>query len=166
MTMQLNTQKKIDRFAARIAVRLDSGDLPPGIGERLRQARQHALRQALRPAPEAVPAPVYAPAFIAAHTARAGNSSETDEADPFEAFDAPGDPRNAWRHTLAWLLPLMALALMLSALAALQPPGGPSPARLAAVDAALVADALPPKAYADPGFLQFLRLTQSAPESH
>ena len=49
MTMQLNTQKKIDRFAARIAVRLDSGDLPPGIGERLRQARQHALRQALRP---------------------------------------------------------------------------------------------------------------------
>ena len=60
-----------------------------------------------------------------------------------------------------------ALAALLAGLLALQPQQMrlPDP-RVAEVDADLVADALPPKAYADPGFLQYLRLTQPPANVH
>jgi len=56
---------------------------------------------------------------------------------------------------------------LLAGLLALQPQQMrlPDP-RVAEVDADLVADALPPKAYADPGFLQYLRLTQPPANVH
>lgn len=143
----MTTQKRIDQFANRIAARLEGGGVPHDVSERLRIARQQALA-ARKTAALAAAQPASAIVTQGRHAALA----------------AGGEPGFGW---LGWLVPALALAALLAGLLALQPQQMrlPDP-RVAEVDADLVADALPPKAYADPGFLQYLRLTQPPANVH
>lgn len=143
----MTTQKRIDQFANRIAARLEGGGVPHDVSERLRIARQQALA-ARKTAALAAAQPASAIVTQGRHAALA----------------ADGEPGFGW---LGWLAPALALAALLAGLLALQPQQMrlPDP-RVAEVDADLVADALPPKAYADPGFLQYLRLTQPPANVH
>jgi putative transmembrane protein len=143
----MTTQKRIDQFANRIAARLEGGGVPHDVSERLRIARQQALA-ARKTAALAAAQPASAIVTQGRHAALA----------------AGGEPDFGW---LGWLAPALALAALLAGLLALQPQQMrlPDP-RVAEVDADLVADALPPKAYADPGFLQYLRLTQPPANVH
>lgn len=143
----MTAQKRIDQFANRIAARLEGGGVPHDVSERLRIARQQALA-ARKTAALAAAQPASAIVTQGRHAALAAGS----------------EPGFGW---LGWLAPALALAALLAGLLALQPQQMrlPDP-RVAEVDADLVADALPPKAYADPGFLQYLRLTQPPANVH
>lgn len=123
------------RFGARIAARLESGsqELPHNITERLRASRVRAL--ANRRITEVQRAPVLA----GAHSAN-GTLGQ----------NAPG----FWTRASA-LIPLLALVLGLLAIGAMQDQDRAF--ELAEVDAELLTADLPPTAYTDPGFLQYLK---------
>lgn len=120
-----------DRLGRRLAARLDAStdSLPHDITERLRAARMQAMAQ-FRPA--AVLQPNAGTAVLT------GNDDEGD----------------LWPRLVA-LIPLLALV---AGLFAIQTLGDDHRAReLAEIDAAILTDDLPPAAYTDPGFAQFLR---------
>jgi len=123
-----------DQFGRRIAARLDAGadELPHDITERLRAARVQALarRQVGLQAAQTV-------------SASAGQATLT------------GDEHvSLWRR-LASVLPLLVLAAGLVTIHVIQNERRAS--EVAEVDAAILTDELPPAAYADPGFVQFLK---------
>jgi hypothetical protein len=128
-------QARQDQFGRRIAARLDAGaaELPHDITERLRAARVQATAQrklaALQPA----------------HAVQASGG---------QAALGGGERLGFW-HRLASALPLVALAAGLVAIHVVQNERRAS--EVAEVDAALLTDDLPPSAYADPGFVQFLK---------
>ena len=68
-----------------------------------------------------------------------------------------------WWQPMASALPLIALVAGLVAINIIQDDDRTS--ELAEVDAALLTDDLPPDAYADPGFVQFLKTSHSR-ETH
>ena len=127
------------QFGARLAARLDEAPLPHDISERLRVARLHAL--AARP------------------------RAAVAQISP--AMQAQGGPALTLGSGFwAWLPAPLTLALLLAGLWALQPQDtGVRGLRLAQVEPALVIDELPPSAYADPGFLHYLRLTHDGAAS-
>ena len=124
------------RFALRVASRLSeqAESLPHDLSERLRVAREQALDRArqLR-----LSQPVVAAALVTQ-----GSSM------------ALGQPPSGWLR-LASLLPLMVLVLGLFLIQYLHDQAEIHAA--AEVDAALLADDLPPEAYGDPGFVIFLK---------
>lgn len=124
------------RFALRVASRLaeQADTLPHDLRERLRVAREQAVARArqVRRA-EATPAAVQV---------STGGSV------------ALGQPPSGWVR-LAAALPLMVLVLGLLLIQHLHDQAEIHAA--ADVDAALLADDLPPEAYGDPGFVEFLR---------
>lgn len=134
-----------DRLGLRIAARLAAGAnaLPHEVEERLRAAREQAASQRRLPA--------VAPARPLAES--------TDSVLGVDAGAAllgrfGGDPRDRLGR-LATLALLVALAAGLYVVASTQ-----TEDRLREVgrlDQALLTDDLPPQAYADPGFLQFLK---------
>ena len=124
------------RFALRVASRLSehADALPHDLSERLRVAREQAVQSAHR-LRRAEPAG-------AAVMAGAGGVATL------------GQPPSAWLR-LASLLPLM---LLVAGLLGIQHLHAQAEIHAAAdVDAALLADDLPPEAYGDPGFVAFLR---------
>lgn len=123
------------RFAYRVAARLnESADgLGPDIGERLRFAREQALERA-RVARAATSRPVLSVGSGAA--AVLGGAS-------------------GWWVRLASLLPLIALAAGLFLIQQLHEQAQVEVA--AQIDADLLADDLPPSAYSDDGFVEFLK---------
>lgn len=125
------------RFALRVAARLTSGSeqLPQDIGERLRFARERALERArLAGQPAAAGAPLQVgPSLLAA-----------------------GGESRGWWWRFASLAPAAALVAGLLLMQTLR---DDERERLTAeLDTALLADTLPPSAYADPGFAEFLRV--------
>jgi Protein of unknown function (DUF3619) len=130
------------RFGMRVAVALTEhqrGAANPDIEARLSFARD----QALAAARNARGVPAAAPAFIGA----AGNSAVLGGGPGFDA--AP------WWLRLGSLLPL---ALLLAGLMLIDSRYTRSQIDAAAeVDAAILADDLPPEAYRDQGFVEFLR---------
>jgi hypothetical protein len=124
-----------DQFGRRVAARLDGGlaELPHDITERLRAARVQAVAQRKL---TALPAEV---AVSAGGQATMGS----------------GDGRMTFWQRVASALPLIVLAAGLVTIHVLQNERRAS--ELAEVDAALLTDDLPPSAYADPGFVQFLK---------
>ena len=135
----------MDRFGRRLAARLDASaqDLPHDISERLRVARLQALDQY-----RAAHVPVAPVAVIGGNALLAGG----------------GEERGGFWPQLVALIPLLALV---TGLIALQVLGSDSiTEELAEIDAAILTDDLPPDAYADPGFAQFLksRLAQTRPD--
>lgn len=143
MTNSLQHQAELlqERFAQKIVGRLSDGteSLPADITERLRHARMQALahRKQLQVKP-------------AEMIARAGNGVILG--------GEPGRP-SAWRR-MGMVLPILAL---LAGLVAIDDRLDTKNAQdLARVDAALLVDDLPPAAYADAGFLQFLRVQRAS----
>jgi hypothetical protein len=131
----LRAQRQADQFGRAVAARLSSGadEMPYEARERLRAARVRALA-ARR---QAAAAPV---------TVRNGGSA---------AALALGDGKPGWFTRVASVLPLVLLAAGLVLLHSVQSERRAN--ELAEVDAALLTDDLPPAAYADPGFVQFLK---------
>jgi hypothetical protein len=124
------------RFGLALAARLsEAAERPAGdIAERLRVAREQALDRA-RSARRVEPAVELVPAGAAAQIAPSW--------------------RTPWWLRLASVLPLLAL---LVGLLLIQESNTRAQIRAAAeIDAALLADDLPPSAYSDPGFGEFLK---------
>jgi hypothetical protein len=137
----LTAEKQIDAWGSAFAARLDS-ELPPlsyDITERLRAARMQAL--AARK-PELLRTPV-ADMSLSAGQATLGWG---------------GEGGNPWNR-LASFIPLIALIIGLIAVQSIQSEN--SAIEIAEVDSALLLDELPPIAYTDPGFLQFLKVNQT-----
>ena len=131
------TETLLDRYGLRIAARLSMGtdDLPHDVTERLKAARMQALgrRKVARPATAGA-------VFLAGGTAVMGG----------------GEDPLSWWGRLASVLPLVVLAVGLVTIHTIR--NEQVAGELAAVDAALLADDLPPSAYADPGFARFVDL--------
>lgn len=125
------------RYGLRVAARLSaqSETLPHDIGARLRFAREKALERARAARMQ----PAVATRAVGGDTLAMGGSG--------------------WGLRLASLLPGVALVVGLVLIAHQRD----TEQRLLAaeIDAALLADDLPPTAYADPGFAEYLRLPGS-----
>ena len=137
-THQQDALQDQDRFGRRVAARLTLGmaELPYEVSERLRAARTQAMaRRKLVSAQAAVPSIVAS----GGGTATLGGRDESV----------------SWWNRVASALPLLVLAGGLVAIHAIQ--NDQRANELAEVDAAILTDDLPPAAYADPGFTQFLR---------
>jgi Protein of unknown function (DUF3619) len=132
-----------DRFASSVVLRLNEGTdaLPHDITERLRFARERAL--ALAQHRRRVQVAVAAGGAVAMGNGQAALS---------------GPP--SWGLRLASLLPL--LVLVLGLLLIEQHSLNQQIQAAADIDTALLSDELPPAAYRDPGFREFLR-TQEGP---
>lgn len=130
-----------DRFGLRIAARLSSGntELPHDISERLRVARQQAVTNRKR-------------SQLASST-KAATAVYGSGGSASMGFDDEG--LDLWNR-LASFLPLIALVVGLISIAVIQ--NDLRATELAEVDSALLVDDLPPAAYADAGFAQFLKL--------
>ena len=117
-------------FGHRVTARLSAGsqDMSHDIGERLRVARMQAV--ARRRQPNEVRAAVLASNGVATLGA-------------------------VWWTRLGAVIPLIALVAGLITVSVMQEENRTS--ELAEVDSALLTDDLPPAAYADPGFAQFLK---------
>ena len=131
-TNDLLTPLPADRFGRAVAARLSAGtdDLSYEVRERLRAARVRALEARKQ-------AEVQAPVLVG----RGGAATL-------------GDRVSVWAR-IGSVLPLLALVAGLVLIHMAQSDRRAS--ELAEVDAALLTDDLPPAAYADPGFVQFLK---------
>jgi hypothetical protein len=140
------TDQDMDHWGAYFSrqLTLATPDLPHDISERLRVARQLALAQRK---------PLIQPRLVAsAHNN--GNGTLT----------APGDEGlNLW-SILASAVPLLALVVGLMAIQWIQQDHITS--EIAATDSALLTDELPPDAYTDAGFVQFLKQGLAASAQH
>jgi hypothetical protein len=122
-----------DGFGRHVAARLSEGshELPHDIGERLRVARAQAVA-ARKQAPQLRTSPAV---MHSGHVATVGGGG--------------------WWTRIGSVVPLVALVAGLFAISAMQDEDRAS--ELAEVDSALLTDDLPPAAYTDPGFAQFLK---------
>ena len=144
MTHTANTQ---DEFGLRIAARLNSAslELPHDISERLRAARTRAIAARLKT------------------QTQVQTSTGIVQQNGAALLNFGGDEGlNIWSR-LASLLPLIALVAGLALIQNIMDDDRAN--ELAEVDSALLIDDLPPAAYADPGFLQFLKNPIAASES-
>lgn len=154
------------RFALRLSARLSEGAqaVPHDIGERLRVAREQAVRAA-RDARVKVAAsnPALAPLALDLGLAPAGTSGGSASGGWQEGAQARltghgrrlDDGPTSWLWRLASALPMLTLVVGLWGIHAYYQHEQVQAA--AEVDTALLADDLPPSAYADPGFEEFLR---------
>jgi hypothetical protein len=127
------SQQLQDRFGRQVAARLAAGaaELPYDVTERLRAARMQALARRKLVSMQRAPA-----------LAAAGGVTLGDE------------PIGLWNR-IGSALPLVALVAGLILIHTVEDDRRAS--ELAEVDAALLTDDLPPSAYADPGFAQFVK---------
>lgn len=135
-TEALRAQQAADQYGRRVAARLVAGEaqIPYEISERLRVARVQALARRKRVQP------VLAPQVLASGGA---------------ATLGFGDEGLSFWQSVASALPILVLAAGLVLIHSIQNDSRAS--ELAEVDSALLTDDLPPAAYADPGFVQFLK---------
>lgn len=133
-----HTDLKMDRLGQQLSAKLSAASLDLGhdISERLRIARQRALQS--RP-------PVV---IMQRRMASSVQSNGTLTGSPEEGL-------NLWSF-FASALPLLVLLLGLLVLQDMQ--ADDVTTDIARIDAALLTDELPPDAYTDPGFAQFLKL--------
>jgi len=126
-----------DRYGLKVAARLSDGaaKLPHDISERLRITRVQALAKR-KVSKLAGATPVLS----------AGGS----------AILGAGDENLGWWGRIVSALPLLALAIGLVTINVVQNENLAK--ELAVIDAALLVDDLPPAAYADPGFAQFIKI--------
>lgn len=138
-TPLIQPQLQADRFGRQVAARLAAGtaEMPYGVTERLRAARFQAVARR-KPANLRRASPVAASAGAATLTF--------------------GDDSVSLWNRIASALPLLALVAGLILIYGIQNDRRAS--EVAEVDAALLTDDLPPAAYADPGFVQFLKSAQ------
>ncbi len=137
---QRRTEILQSRFGLRVGARLTSGaaSLPHDISERLRVARQQALVQRLQPR-----------AVADVRTATAAGARG-----PVASLGFGDEALGLWGR-LASIALVLALAIGLVTINIAQDDDRAT--ELADLDSALLTDDLPPAAYADPGFLQYLK---------
>jgi len=135
---QYQNQLAQDRFGLRIAARLSDAadDLPYDISERLRAARAQALGKRK------------------VSITRTATSVAVSGGAATLTF---GNEYLSWWDRVVAALPLLALVLGLITISIIQNDNRTT--ELAEIDAALLTDDLPPTAYTDPGFAQFLKLS-------
>lgn len=135
---QYQNQVAQDRFGLLVTARLSDAadDLPYDISERLRAARAQALGKRKM-----------AVARTASNLAVSGGTGTL-------TF---GNEHLGWWGRLAAAIPLLALVFGLIAINIIQNDNRAN--ELAEIDAALLTDDLPPAAYADPGFTQFVKVS-------
>jgi len=133
---QYQHQLAEDRFGLSVTARLsDAADqLPYDISERLRAARMQALGKRK------------------VALVRTSSQLATAGANGTKAFGHP-----AWWDRVAAAVPLLALVFGLVAINMIQTENRAN--ELAEIDAALLTDDLPPAAYTDPAFTQFLKIS-------
>lgn len=137
---------KLEALEARLALRMtarlteQAAELPQDVSERLRFAREQALQRA-----QAARAKSTA---VAAARASIDNGSGTLSL---------GEPQggSGWWVQIAALVPLLALFAGLFLIQQLHNQN--QIAAAAEMDASILADDLPPAAYSDPGFVEFLK---------
>jgi hypothetical protein len=135
------------RFGLRVAARLSEANrqLPHDISERLRVARQQALAQVPAKVTAQRTAAAKAPAVVAVGRGVGGVMG--------------GDEPSSWWMRLGGLVPLAAL---LAGVVFIHEWTYREQITAAAnIDTALLSDALPPAAYSDPGFDEFLRTSDA-----
>lgn len=130
---ELNMDRLGRHFSAQLS--MATPGLPHDISERLRVARQRAMAERK---------PVVQLGFVR-KTGVQSNGTLTASGD---------EGLNLW-SILASALPLLALVVGLTAIQWIQQDSRTN--ELAAIDSALLTDELPPDAYADAGFVQFLK---------
>lgn len=134
---------ELDALEARLALRITArltehtADLPQDVSERLRFAREQALQRAR-----------------AVRTGEAAESSVVVDGRTTLSLGR-GEGGSGWWVQLAAVLPLIALVGGLILIQHLHNNNQISAA--AEIDASLLADDLPPSAYSDPGFVEFLK---------
>ena len=142
MTNSLQNRSDIlqDRFALKATSYLSAGtaDLPYDISERLRAARVQAVSKRKM-----------AQSQTATSVVNTGGSA---------ALAWGGDEGLSGWSRIALVFPLIALVVGLLTINAIQIDNRAQ--EVAEVDAALLIDELPPAAFADPGFVQFLKSTR------
>lgn len=135
---QYGQQNREDHFGLLLAARLDDAamDLPHDISERLRAGRVRALGK------RKISLARLAPSMAVSGTAGTLTA---------------GSENLSWWDRIAAAIPLLALVLGLIIIKVVQDDRRAN--ELAEIDAALLIDDLPPSAYADPGFTQFLKMS-------
>ena len=130
------------RFGVRVAAMLGerARETPPDISERLRFAREQALARAKAARRQEQLAAAAAPVVVGR-----GRTAVLAE-------------RTGWWVKLASAMPLAMLVFGLVAIDRMHDRA--QIAAAAEVDAALLSDDLPPDAYSDPGFAEYLKTTQ------
>lgn len=133
---------RADALGKVVAQRLSEGteSLPHDITERLRAARAQAVAKRK---------------IVSVQTVTAGALSLSGG----EASLQLGEQDGGWLNRIASLLPLLALVVGLISIAVLQ--DNDRARELAEVDAELLTDELPPTAFTDPGFAQYLRVNHT-----
>lgn len=129
-----------DRFGLRVSARLSgsTGDLSHDVSERLRAARVRALSRRK----------VVLVRNIAINTTLSGGAATLTFND---------QEHLSWWSRVAAVVPLLVLVIGLIVINTAQDDRWAD--ELAEVDAALLTDDLPPMAYADPGFMQFIKMS-------
>ncbi len=138
-----------DAYARRLTARLTHGnaDLHYDITERLRAARMQALAKRKRPAMQtAQQTETATQIFVSGSTAALGGW---------------GREGGNWWRVLMSAVPLAALVVGLVVVNMTQDDAVAT--EIAEVDSALLTGDLPPSAYADPGFVQFLKSSNQTP---
>jgi len=152
------------RFALRVSARLNEGAaaLPHDITERLRVAREQAVRAA-QPRPVAIAQPILLPTPATAAVLSPAGAGGQPAMIPMPVVHGAGrehgrksseSPLN-WGWKLANVLPVLALVVGMWGVHAWFRAEKVEAAT--EVDMELLKDDLPPSAYADPGFAEFLR---------
>ena len=142
--MTNSSRQKVDllqeRFGLKTAAYLSSAtaDLPRDISERLRAAREQAvsMRKVVK-------------LQSASSVVQAGSSA---------AMTWNTEEHLGWWGRIGTVLPLVARVVGLLAINSIQNDNRTE--ELAEVDSALLTDVLPPAAFADPGFVQFLKASR------
>jgi hypothetical protein len=129
-----------DRYGLRTASYLSAGaaDLPYEISERLRAARAQAVSKR--------------------KIAKMETSGSIVNVGGSAALSWGSDDGLSWWARIGSVVPLIALVVGLLAINSIQSDNRDQ--EVAEVDAALLTDELPPAAFADPGFIQFLKATR------
>ncbi|MDP2368553.1 DUF3619 family protein [Rhodoferax sp.] len=143
MTISHNYQNQLvqDRFALKLTARLSDAcdDLPYEVTERLRAARVQAVGKRKVVTSQVVTGTAVSGGTLSLHS--------------------PDDGFSFW-SAIASAIPLLALIVGLLGINAVL--SDQRATELAEIDSALLTDTLPPSAYTDPGFAQFLKMQRES----
>ncbi len=142
---------RTDAYARQITSILSTGlnDMPYDISERLRASRMQALAQRKQEVTLKRPVPAYT--IVGNTMGHALGLSHTQGGD---------SDRNRWFNAFISAVPILALVIGMVIINIAQDENGIH--EVAEVDAALLTDDLPPEAYSDPGFVQFLKVSSQS----
>lgn len=153
--LEARLDASVKRFGLRVAAGLTerSDALPHDVTERLRFAREQALARAA----QARAAATARPEMAASPVVVQNGSTLALSGGPFGAM---GDNRGDGGRGGLWAMLISALPMLLLVAGLLLMQQGQENEQIAAaaeVDTALLSDSLPPAAFTDPGFSEFLR---------